>query len=112
MSNFDLIVYPEFQVRRDRTGILYLKWCHIIHLSHLTLQVISLFIVNGLYYVIIVDTPCSNLPCLNNGTCKISNSEFTCTCLEGYRGDTCEGLYILFDEYLKALSRALSKNKM
>ena len=56
--------------------------------------------------------PCSNLPCLNNGTCKINNSEFTCTCLEGYRGDTCEGLYILFDEYLKALSRALSKNKM
>ena len=43
---------------------------------------------------------------------NINNSELSCTCLEGYSGDTCEGLYILFYEYLKSLNTAISKNKM
>lgn len=34
--------------------------------------------------------PCDNTPCLNGGTCmRMSRTEFTCTCLEGYDGTTC-----------------------
>ena len=34
--------------------------------------------------------PCDNSPCHNNGTCENNEDSFTCTCAEGFKGDTCE----------------------
>ncbi|XP_052763753.1 delta-like protein A [Mya arenaria] len=35
------------------------------------------------------DDPCSPQPCLNSGTCSISGTNYTCNCMSGYLGDTC-----------------------
>ena len=34
--------------------------------------------------------PCHNSPCHNGGTCENNDDSFTCTCTEGFKGDTCE----------------------
>lgn len=34
-------------------------------------------------------TPCDPNPCLNSGTCEEDGARFTCTCAEGYEGETC-----------------------
>jgi hypothetical protein len=31
------------------------------------------------------------MPCLNNGTCAVNDSTFTCSCSVGYYGARCEG---------------------
>jgi hypothetical protein len=33
------------------------------------------------------ETPCSSMPCLNNGTCAVNGSTFTCSCSDGYYGE-------------------------
>lgn len=34
--------------------------------------------------------PCDSNPCRNAGKCNVIGSLFTCTCLPGYIGNTCE----------------------
>lgn len=37
--------------------------------------------------------PCTNLPCSNGGACEDVGplaTDFNCTCMDGFRGDTCE----------------------
>ena len=33
---------------------------------------------------------CDSLPCLNGGTCNEDGNGYTCTCGQGYSGDTCD----------------------
>ena len=33
---------------------------------------------------------CESAPCLNGGSCTNTDTGFTCTCAEGWRGNTCE----------------------
>ena len=42
-------------------------------------------------YFVLVD-PCKNSPCTNGGECLSDLSKFTtsCSCPEGYEGDTCQ----------------------
>ena len=37
-----------------------------------------------------LDQPCSEDPCLNEGSCTGAGKDFQCTCLPGYYGKTCE----------------------
>ena len=34
--------------------------------------------------------PCANNPCLNSGTCSVTGSTYTCSCLPGYSGTNCQ----------------------
>ena len=40
------------------------------------------------------------MPCLNNGTCAVNNSTFTCSCSDGYYGAQCEGYYLVYMQKL------------
>ena len=33
---------------------------------------------------------CASHPCQNGGTCHDDINSFTCTCIPGYEGDTCQ----------------------
>ncbi|XP_052127342.1 protein crumbs isoform X1 [Frankliniella occidentalis] len=39
---------------------------------------------------VISDDTCSSNPCLHNGTCKITWNDFSCECVRGYKGKTCQ----------------------
>ncbi|XP_063411590.1 ryncolin-1-like [Mytilus trossulus] len=45
-------------------------------------------VLRDLYYFL--ETPCSNQPCLNNGTCDALGSSYVCHCPDGYKGSNCE----------------------
>ena len=34
--------------------------------------------------------PCDSSPCKNGATCQSVNDAFSCECVEGFEGDTCE----------------------
>ncbi len=34
--------------------------------------------------------PCKSEPCQNNGTCEVDGVGYTCRCLPGWRGHSCE----------------------
>ncbi|XP_061190204.1 uncharacterized protein LOC133198071 [Saccostrea echinata] len=36
------------------------------------------------------DSPCFPNPCKNGGQCEVNGTKFSCTCLEGFKGDNCE----------------------
>ena len=36
--------------------------------------------------------PCESFPCKNEGGCLEEGDTFTCFCINGYQGKTCEGL--------------------
>ncbi|XP_072041414.1 uncharacterized protein [Amphiura filiformis] len=40
--------------------------------------------------VICIIDPCASSPCLNNGQCSSSGSSFSCRCINGYSGNTCQ----------------------
>lgn len=35
-------------------------------------------------------SPCFQNPCKNHGKCTVNDTSFTCTCLNGFKGDNCE----------------------
>ena len=42
-------------------------------------------------YISVIEIPaCESAPCLNGGSCTNTDTGFTCTCAEGWRGNTCE----------------------
>ena len=34
--------------------------------------------------------PCDSSPCKNGASCQSGNGKFSCECVEGFEGDTCE----------------------
>uniref|UniRef100_A0A8W8MGF7 Metalloendopeptidase n=1 Tax=Magallana gigas TaxID=29159 RepID=A0A8W8MGF7_MAGGI len=38
------------------------------------------------------ESPCFGKPCKNHGKCTVKGTSFTCTCLQGFKGDKCETL--------------------
>ena len=42
-------------------------------------------------YYLFSETPCSDSPCMNGGSCFISDSSYSCSCLLGFTGSQCEG---------------------
>ena len=36
-----------------------------------------------------IEDQCKQDPCENGGSCSMNNDTFTCSCSEGYHGDTC-----------------------
>lgn len=36
------------------------------------------------------ESPCFQNPCKNHGKCTVNDTSFTCTCLNGFKGDHCE----------------------
>ena len=59
-----------------------------------------LYTTHCLWNSICTDTgDCSTTPCLNGGACTGGAGTFTCACVAGYAGSTCETskLYILTD---------------
>ena len=42
-------------------------------------------------YYLFPETPCSDAPCVNGGSCFISDSSYICSCLLGFKGSRCEG---------------------
>jgi len=38
----------------------------------------------------LVNDDCDPNPCENNGTCTDGENSFTCDCVDGFTGDTCE----------------------
>ena len=34
--------------------------------------------------------PCEAMPCDNGGTCSTDSNGFTCSCMRGFIGDTCD----------------------
>ena len=47
--------------------------------------------VYAVIYYLFSETPCSDSPCFNGGSCFISDSSYNCSCLLGYTGSRCEG---------------------
>ena len=43
-------------------------------------------------YYLFPETPCSDAPCFNGGSCVISGSSYSCSCLLGFRGSRCQGM--------------------
>ena len=43
-------------------------------------------------YYLFPETPCSDAPCFNGGSCVISGSSYSCSCLLGFRGSRCQGI--------------------
>ena len=35
--------------------------------------------------------PCRSSPCKNHGTCKKETNGYSCSCLQGYSGEICQG---------------------
>ena len=48
-----------------------------------------------LFFSITAVDPCSSLPCLSGGLCNLQGDGFSCTCLSGFTGETCESKDIL-----------------
>ena len=47
-------------------------------------------------FILILDiNDCEGSPCKNGGECKDGVNNFTCTCPEGYTGETCEGKFVI-----------------
>ena len=42
-----------------------------------------------LLFIFIVN-PCDSSPCKNGATCQSVNGKFSCECVEGFEGKTCE----------------------
>lgn len=42
--------------------------------------------------LLLAESPCFGKPCKNHGKCTVKGSSFTCTCLQGFKGDKCETL--------------------
>ena len=66
--------------------------CILALIVKLVSWVLSRLPTNIFLIPIFVDTnPCAANPCLNSGTCSIvGTSSYTCTCLSGYSGSTCQ----------------------
>ena len=48
-----------------------------------------------------VDPCAESNPCANNGSCSDEGSGFSCTCLDGFTGETCDVGEMLLYEYKK-----------
>ena len=57
-------------------------------------------------HIIYIDAACQSNPCLNGGTCTIDGTDFVCSCIDGYTGQTCASkmcknmfffIFIVFD---------------
>ena len=40
------------------------------------------------------ENKCHPNPCRNGGICTEANGAYICTCMEGYKGVNCEGIYV------------------
>ena len=47
---------------------------------------------SDIIYYLFPETPCSDAPCFNGGSCVISGSSYGCSCLLGFRGSQCQGM--------------------
>jgi hypothetical protein len=44
---------------------------------------------------------CANAPCKNGGTCTSGSTSFSCQCVTGFTGNTCEGMtFLLADTHI------------
>jgi hypothetical protein len=43
-------------------------------------------------YYLLPETPCSDSPCFNDGSCFISGSSYSCSCFLGFTGSRCQGM--------------------
>ena len=57
-------------------------------------QLIEKFILRysllGLLFCILDINECATTPCMNNATCNNLNNTYSCNCVEGFIGTTCE----------------------
>jgi hypothetical protein len=82
-----------FLISRCLRDSLYLKF--ILYIMLKIRKVCLIISMNGLPYgqtILFSVDPCEINPCLNGGECMSDLSEFTtsCTCPDGYEGDTCQ----------------------
>lgn len=47
---------------------------------------------NKIILFFLAESPCFGNPCKNHGKCTVKDTAFTCTCLQGFKGDKCETL--------------------
>lgn len=48
----------------------------------------------GIFFFILIETPCSKEPCRNSAKCINKLNDFSCQCTRGTSGDYCEGMNI------------------
>ena len=64
---------------------------HSSHYSHLIIHVSVLFVFLSVCLTA-TSNACSPSPCLNGATCVNEANGFSCTCVDGFTGDTCQTL--------------------
>ena len=58
--------------------------------KHSQWSVIMIWFCNYIIVILLSVDECFNSPCQNNAPCKLTNTSYECTCLDGFLGIDCE----------------------